>query len=132
MGSSPDRRNGQGGRSPTISEQVTYDAAARIRYLAFPVCIEGPGLMKKQTDISHMDRRTLLFTPDLIESFVNCRYKAYLKLAGQHGVISDFEAMVIERKDRVRTSLAQKLESRCGLHGVADGRQTTEASTPRP
>ena len=83
--------------------------------------------MKKQTDLGRVDR-TLLFTHDLIESFVNCRYKAYLQLADQHGAISDFEAMVTERKDRMRSSLVQKYESQCGPHGVADGRQTTEPS----
>ena len=41
-------------------------------------------------------------TRDIIESYLNCKYKGYLKLAEQHGVKSDYEVLLAESRDEVK------------------------------
>ena len=35
-------------------------------------------------------------TRDIMESYLNCKYKAHLKLAGQQGTMSDYELLLTE------------------------------------
>jgi predicted RecB family nuclease len=41
-------------------------------------------------------------TSDVLESYLHCKFKGYLKLAGQQGTKCDFEAMVTELRAEVR------------------------------
>lgn len=41
-------------------------------------------------------------TNDVLESHLKCRYKGYLKLAGEHGRPSDSELLLREVRDRLR------------------------------
>jgi hypothetical protein len=41
-------------------------------------------------------------TRDIIESYLNCKYKAYLKLTRQQGTKSDYELLLAELRGEVR------------------------------
>ena len=41
-------------------------------------------------------------TRDVLESYLHCKTKAHLKLAGQQGNISDYEALLIANRQEVR------------------------------
>src|SRR5258707_15171338 len=41
-------------------------------------------------------------TSDVLESYLQCKFKGYLKLAGQQGTKCDFEAMLRELRSEVR------------------------------
>lgn len=41
-------------------------------------------------------------TSDVLESYLHCKFKGHLKLAGQEGSKCDFEAMLMELRDEVR------------------------------
>src|SRR4051812_11784808 len=41
-------------------------------------------------------------TSDVLESYLQCKFKGYLKLAGQRGTKCDFEAMLTELRAEVR------------------------------
>ena len=38
---------------------------------------------------------------DVLESYLNCKYKGYLKLTGQQGTKSDYENLLTELRDRL-------------------------------
>jgi hypothetical protein len=38
-----------------------------------------------------------IITVDVLNGYLSCKYKAYLQLSGQHGIKSDYEAMLVER-----------------------------------
>lgn len=44
---------------------------------------------------------TAKITREILEGYLNCRYKGHLKLAGEHGTRSDYEALLIEQRDEV-------------------------------
>ena len=46
---------------------------------------------------------------DVLESYINCRYKAYLKLRGQSGVKSDYENLRLELRNQVRFKALRKI-----------------------
>jgi hypothetical protein len=41
-------------------------------------------------------------TREVIESFLQCRYKGYLKLTGEQGSPADYEELMRESRERVR------------------------------
>jgi hypothetical protein len=41
-------------------------------------------------------------TRDIVESYLNCKYKGHLKLAGDSGTRSDYEAMTAAAKQASR------------------------------
>jgi hypothetical protein len=41
-------------------------------------------------------------TRDVLESYLNCKYKGHLKLTGQRGVKCDYETLLMERRAEVR------------------------------
>jgi len=41
-------------------------------------------------------------TVDVLNGYLSCKYKAYLRFAGQHGIKSDYEATLIELRQEVR------------------------------
>ena len=52
---------------------------------------------------------TMKITQDVIESYLHCRYKSYLKLAGEQGSLSDYEQLMRESRERVRLAGIKKL-----------------------
>jgi hypothetical protein len=53
-------------------------------------------------------------TRDIIESWLNCKYKAYLKLTGESGTPSDYEAMTKAAGQLSREEAIAKLVARYG------------------
>jgi predicted RecB family nuclease len=51
-------------------------------------------------------------TRDMIESYLNCKYKGHLKLAGQQGTRSDYELLLAESRDAVRRRALDKIVAR--------------------
>jgi hypothetical protein len=56
-----------------------------------------------------MERR---ITRDLLASYLTCKYKGFLKRAGQEGIASDYEQMLTATRDRVRLQVIDKLVAR--------------------
>ena len=48
-------------------------------------------------------------TRDVLQSYLRCKTKAHLKLAGQHGSVSDYEALLAENRRDVRQSAIGKI-----------------------
>jgi predicted RecB family nuclease len=53
-------------------------------------------------------------TTDIVESFLQCRYKSYLQLVGEQGVPSEYERLLRETRARVRLAAMDKLLTRYG------------------
>jgi len=51
-------------------------------------------------------------TRQILEAYLNCKTKAHLKLAGQHGVVSDYEAMLVENRHAVSQQAIGKILAR--------------------
>jgi hypothetical protein len=45
---------------------------------------------------------TARITRDIIESYLSCKYKGYLRLGGQRGIKSDYELLLAESREEVR------------------------------
>jgi hypothetical protein len=52
-----------------------------------------------------------VISPDLLRSYVYCRYKAYLKLSSQVGIQSAYEAALAELRAETKQRAIEKLES---------------------
>jgi predicted RecB family nuclease len=48
-------------------------------------------------------------TNEVLEGYLNCKYKGFLKLAGEQGTRSDYEAMLIEREAEVRQKAIDRI-----------------------
>jgi predicted RecB family nuclease len=53
-------------------------------------------------------------TRDTIESYLNCKYKGHLKLTGESGAISDYEAMTTAARESSREQALTRLAARFG------------------
>jgi hypothetical protein len=51
-------------------------------------------------------------TREVLESYLHCKTKAYLKLAGQQGIRSDYEALLAETRQEVRKTAIDKMLAR--------------------
>jgi predicted RecB family nuclease len=51
-------------------------------------------------------------TRDVLESYLHCKFKGYLKLTGQQGTKCDFEAMLKELRDEVRKKAIETIIAR--------------------
>jgi predicted RecB family nuclease len=70
-------------------------------------------------------RKTVTITRDVLESYLNCKYKGHLKLVGERGTPSDFEAMAIETRQASREAAVAKLVARFGEGGDCRGKAVT-------
>jgi predicted RecB family nuclease len=66
-------------------------------------------------------------TRDIIESYLNCKYKGHLKLAGQSGTISDYEAMTTAASATSREQALARLVARFGQGHACQGTAVTAA-----
>ena len=48
-------------------------------------------------------------TRDILESYLQCKYKGHLKLAKEQDIKSDYELLLIEFRNQVRVAAADKL-----------------------
>jgi predicted RecB family nuclease len=67
-------------------------------------------------------------TRDIIESFLNCKYKGHLKLAGQSGTPSDYEAMTSAARQVSREQAVTRLVARFGVEVPCRGIAVTAAT----
>ena len=51
-------------------------------------------------------------TRQILEAYLNCKTKAYLKLAGQQGIVSDYEGLLISTRQEVRQQAIGKILAR--------------------
>ena len=58
-------------------------------------------------------------TWDIIESYLNCKYKGHLKLTGGSGAISDYEAMTTAARALSREQTLTRLAARFGEGAAA-------------
>jgi len=70
-------------------------------------------------------------TSDVLESYLKCKYKAHLKLAGDQGIKSDYELLLIESRNRVRLAGADKLVARHKEADILRGGSLTPAVMKR-
>jgi predicted RecB family nuclease len=66
-------------------------------------------------------------TWDIIESYLNCKYKGHLKLTGESGAISDYEAMTTAARASSREQALTRLAARFG-EGATGGRAAVTAA----
>src|SRR5215468_8590532 len=51
-------------------------------------------------------------TREVLEAYLYCKTKAHLKLAGQQGNVSDYEALLSENRQKVRQTAISKILSK--------------------
>ena len=51
-------------------------------------------------------------TRDVLEAYLHCKTKAHLKLAGQQGSASDYEALLVANRREVRQTAIDKILAR--------------------
>src|SRR5258707_13433682 len=51
-------------------------------------------------------------TKDVLESYLHCKTKAHLKLAGHQGSVSDYEALLLSNRQDVRQQAIGKMLSK--------------------
>jgi predicted RecB family nuclease len=69
----------------------------------------------------------ITITRDVLESYLKCRYKGYLKLAGERGVPADYELLMKETRERVRQGARGLLLARHKGDKVLQGLTVTPA-----
>src|ERR1700683_1808209 len=55
---------------------------------------------------------TTKITREVLESYLNCKYKGHLKLSGQEGTKTDYETMLTEMRAQVRLAAIDKILAR--------------------
>jgi predicted RecB family nuclease len=67
-------------------------------------------------------------TREVLESYLHCKTKAHLKLAGQQGIVSDYEALLLARRQEVRQQAIAKILAKHPEAEVARGIPLTVAA----
>src|SRR5436853_376864 len=70
-------------------------------------------------------------TRDVLESYLKCRYKGHLKLAGEKGRQADYEVLLREARDRLRPAATAWLLARYEEAVVLRGIDVTPALLKR-
>jgi hypothetical protein len=60
-------------------------------------------------------------TRNIIESYLSCKYKGHLKLTGENGTISDYEAMTTAATTSSREEALTRLAARFGEGATGQG-----------
>ena len=66
-------------------------------------------------------------TRDIIESYLTCKLKAHLKLAGNQGIRSDYEGFLLQTRREVRQQAISKILSKTSRDDVASNIPLTAA-----
>lgn len=53
-----------------------------------------------------------IVTNDVLESFIHCRYKSYLKLIGQSGIKSDYERLRLKLRSEVKHNALSNIQGK--------------------
>ena len=71
-------------------------------------------------------------TGDTLESYLQCKYKAHLKLANEQGIKSDYELLLVESRKHVRWRLRTNWPERKGdvVQGLAITLETLKRGAP--
>jgi predicted RecB family nuclease len=67
-------------------------------------------------------------TREVLESYLHCKTKAHLKLAGQQGTVSDYEVLLLARRQEVRQQAVAKILAKYPEAEVARGIPLTLAA----
>jgi predicted RecB family nuclease len=70
-------------------------------------------------------------TRDIIESYLNCKYKGHLKFTGESGTTSDYEAMTAAAKASSQDKAVARLVARFGEGDASRGTTVTAATLMR-
>ena len=70
-------------------------------------------------------------TTDILESYLQCRYKSHLKLVGEQGMPSDYERLLQGARARVRRMATDKLLSQYGAREILRSLTVTPAVLKR-
>ena len=70
-------------------------------------------------------------TSDILESFLQCRYKSYLQLVGEQGMPSEYDQLRRGTRARVRLMATDKLLTQYGAHEVLCSLTVTPAVLKR-
>jgi hypothetical protein len=89
--------------------------------------LEDPVLMGSASTTSGAADLLTPITKEILESYLACKTKAHLKLHGQRGDKSDFDALSIEMRAELRDRAAEKLVSGIKPEGVIRGVKISEA-----
>src|ERR1019366_7486556 len=76
-------------------------------------------LTERETNATHS------ITTDVLESYTYCRYKAHLRLRGQRGIISDYQAIVAETAENVGLKVFEKAMATYPVDAVVTGIELT-------
>jgi predicted RecB family nuclease len=60
-------------------------------------------------------------TREILESHLKCRYKGHLKLAGEQGIKSEYEVLLVEAREELQARAIEKLTGRYGAGEVQRG-----------
>jgi predicted RecB family nuclease len=71
---------------------------------------------------------TARITRDIIENYLHCRLKGHLKLAGNQGITSDYEAFLLQTRRDVRQQAISEIFSKTSRDDVASSIPLTVAS----
>src|SRR5262245_41861992 len=71
---------------------------------------------------------TTKITRDILEGYLNCMTKGHLKLAGEQGTRSDYEAMRLDARDAVRLWAVEKILGRQPENEVAQNTPLTRSA----
>ena len=67
-------------------------------------------------------------TGEVLRAFLSCKYKAYLKEVGEQGCKTDYETLLLSRRDEVKRSSIEKVLTSHGEGEVARDVPLTEAT----
>jgi predicted RecB family nuclease len=67
-------------------------------------------------------------TRQILEAYLNCKTKAHLKLAGQQGIVSDYESLLISTRQEVKQQAIKKILARAPEDEVATDVPLTAAT----
>jgi predicted RecB family nuclease len=70
-------------------------------------------------------------TVDVLNGYLSCKYKAYLRFAGQHGIKSDYEATLIELRQEVRLKAIEKIRLQFPEHTLTSNIALTDSALKR-
>jgi predicted RecB family nuclease len=74
---------------------------------------------------------TAKITSDVLKGYLSCKYKGYLKQAGEYGNRSDYETMLMERREAIRLRATDQILSQHGEDAVARNVLLTVAALKR-
>src|SRR5829696_1698986 len=106
----------------------------------FQTALTPPGLETPVIKVRHccaaaaLDRAMAtnsIITVDVLNGYLSCKYKAYLRFAGQHGIKSDYEATLVELRQEVRLKAIEKIHRQFPEHTLTSNIALTDSVLKR-